>query len=159
MVIRNLSFFLVLSLLFPIEGAQKNLFQWTHQIETKDAVIITKSLKWLEVPKERMTIQVLSVLENQFIIYCQGNILIPRYGRGELVEAEFDLKIKGQNQTLVIEISSLEVFMHDRIIDDYIKKQEINMIKEILKTTSNNLAQFITNNNKKFMQYFQALDR
>ena len=150
--------FVVVSLLFSQVEVQENLFKWIYPVEAGDAVIIAKSLKWLEVPTENLAIRVLSNPEDQFIMFCQGSILIPRYGSGELIEAEFDLKIKGENQILFVEMISLEVSLHEIITDEYVKKQEIKMIEKRLKQYSDKLAQFIINSEMEFIQYFDKGD-
>ena len=76
---------------------------------------------------------------------------------GEFVEADFDLEIKGENQVLIVQISLLKIFLHDEIMDYYLKKQEIKIVEKRLKKISENLAQYIANSEKKFIGYFNNI--
>ena len=106
MLIRSITVILIVaSLLVPQQKVLENQFKWTYLLETGDAIIITKALKWLDAPKEALAIQILSKPVDKNIIYCKGRILFPRYMSGEFVEADFDLEIKGENQVLIVQIS------------------------------------------------------
>ena len=146
---------LLFTSVFSQRDNQDQTFRWSYYVGIDKFVIHHKSLIWFDKLKRDFRIELKIVSTNNYIIYGNGIIMIPRYESDELIPATFNFSIEGYKQNLVVEVKNIEVYLHDVIVSKRTKAEELKDLQFKLQHVSEILAEYIRKTEYDFSHYFK----
>ena len=138
--------------LFGQSKSHEPIFQWKHSTGTSNALIQKISLDWLEERRKSQVLEVFSITKNPYSVSFKEEILIRRYKRDDFITVDYDITITGENEELIFEVTDLDIYLHDIIKDETVKKYEWHEVKQLLKEISKELVEYIINSERSFIK-------
>ena len=149
-----ISFYFCFTLIFAQnkEEAKAPIFQWEYFTGASTALTQRLSLEWLENRKEDQMLEIVSITKEPYSIYFMEEILLQRYKSKDFVTADYAITITASNEKLIFEVTDVNIYLHDIIASEIVKKYELYEIKKTLKESSKKLAEYIIFAEKRFLE-------
>ena len=127
------------------------IFQWEYLTGTSTALIQRLSLQWLENRQKEQMIEIVSISKDPYSLSFIEEILLRRYKSTDFVTADYVITITSSNEKLVFTVTDVNIYLHDIITNEAVKKYELYEIKKSLKDASKKLAEQIILSEKIFL--------
>ena len=124
-IYRIVIFYFCCNLIFAQSELQEPIFQWKHFTGARNALIQKLSLQWLENRKETQGMEIYSIKTQPYSISFREEILIRRYKSDDFVTVDYDITITGATEELIFTVTKLNIYLHEIMRDDTVKKHEI----------------------------------
>ena len=134
------------------EEIKTHTFHWEYFTGAGNALIQKLSLQWLENRQKEQVIDIVSITKEPYSISFIEEILLRRYKSTNFVTADYVITIAASNEKLIFTVMDVNIYLHDIITSEAVKKYELYEIKKSLKDASANLAEYIILSEKKFLQ-------
>jgi len=138
------------------EEIKTHTFHWEYFTGAGNALIQKLSLQWLENRQKEQVIDIISITKEPYSISFMEEILLRRYKSTNFVTADYVITIAASNEKLIFTVTDVNIYLHDIITSEAVRKYELYEIKKSFKDASTNLAEYIILSEKKFLQ---KLDR